>query len=593
MAKLPDFIINDFSGGLVRNKSDYQMNRNEFKDTLNLDIDERGRAIRRRGIQLWGTPVSGSFSGSTAFVRQTLGGFPYVHHLLFTKGTNAAAYAIFTTRLNLSCSPADSTISVSSTDGFANSGTIEINGDIISYTGKTNSTFTGCSGIIKTHLNGSPVNQISLKTANIGVDTTSGVYFAVLNNQLFINGRQGSVIFDGTGFTAISDTDEPAGLFSTNYRDRIYVAGSGVADGSGTRNGDPRRVSFSEAGDPTNWNIDDYFDVEDDLGEPITGLSANDDYLFIFKTNSIFTYNELQLQQQLWGVGAYNHYVIQRIGKLIYTFCPTGVWETNGFQARLISEPIKEYLKEYIPSYDVNGRTITDCFATAFDNKYILYLTSISKPYPLGGVALIFDTIKRNWTIHDNYGNGIVGSFLFLNKLAHYGTGYVPLVSYPASNQKEAVFAGSLSNGTFRYWRLYENYLTTASLMGVKSQGDIYPNLIADNNGYPISTILETPFLDIGNSLFWKNFGFIRILSETGSWNVSYRLDKGDHITDWISLGEFNYPNQRKRLLENNNEGFRIAIKITSNSRDWTNILNGIIIENIEAKSKQERRVND
>ena len=37
MPKLPDFIIKDFSGGRVANKSDLEMARNELKDCLNLD----------------------------------------------------------------------------------------------------------------------------------------------------------------------------------------------------------------------------------------------------------------------------------------------------------------------------------------------------------------------------------------------------------------------------------------------------------------------------------------------------------------------------------------------------------------------------
>lgn len=596
MAKLPDFIITDFSGGIVRNKSDYQMNRNEFREIINLDIDERGRAVRRKGIQQWGNSIANQvFVGSTAFVKQPPFSSlqsPYVYHFLFDKNTNANAYILYTTRLISDFSPSQNIMSVDSTSGFADSGFIEVNGDIITYTGKTGNTFTGCSGAFKTHYSGSPVNQISLFKDNIGVNTTSGVYFAILDNRLFINGRSGNVVFDGTGttFYPVSVDGAPAGLFATNYRDRIYVAGSGAADGGASRNGSPVRVSFSGAGNPFSWNSDDYFDVEDNIGEMITGLFANDDFLFIFKPNSIFVYNELQLQQQLWGVGAYNHNVIQAIGKNIYTFCPTGVWETNGFQARLISEPIKDYLKGYIPEYDVNGRTITNCFAASFDNKYILFLSNSSLPYALNSFVLIFDTIKRNWTIHDNYGSPLTGSFIFLNKLKYYGSGYITQTGSPRSNQRDALFAGTFNNGQTKYWRLYENYLTTFILFGVKGQGNIYSNLVSDDEGEPICTILETPFYDIGNTFFWKNFGYIRILSESGSWKVFYKLDKGDYITDWISLGEFNYPNQRKRLVDN--EGFRIAIRITSVSKDFTNILNGIIIEDIEMKTKQERRIN-
>ena len=132
------------------------------------------------------------------------------------------------------------------------------------------------------------------------MDTRAGAYFSVLNNVLFINGRSGSATFDGSMISAVSDADEAAGIFATNYRERIYVAGSGVADGAGTRNGSPIRVSFCDAGDSTSWDINNFFDVEDDIGEMITGLQEMNDRILIFKRNSVFSYDEVKLRSEIW-----------------------------------------------------------------------------------------------------------------------------------------------------------------------------------------------------------------------------------------------------------------------------------------------------
>jgi len=63
-----------------------------------------------------------------------------------------------TTTLNGAVSADDSTITVVSTNGFASSGTIAINTNKINYTGKTSTTFTGCSNVLA-HSDGETVTS--------------------------------------------------------------------------------------------------------------------------------------------------------------------------------------------------------------------------------------------------------------------------------------------------------------------------------------------------------------------------------------------------------------------------------------------------
>ena len=69
---------------------------------------------------------------------------------------------------------------------------------------------------------------------------------------------------------------------------------------------------------------------------------------------------------------------------------------------------------------------------------------------------------------------------------------------------------------------------------------------------------------------------------EQGTFQIAYRLDRGTHITDWISLGDFKATITECKLKSKFNTGFRIAFKITSNDANVLSILNGIILKERE-----------
>ena len=576
MAKLRDFVIADGSGGLVTNKSDYEMARNEFKKTLNLDFDERGKFKRRRGIQQWGDTKSGTIDESLFFSISTLGDAPTSYHVMLDRASNATLYRIVGDVVTAAIATSDTVITFRSVAFFAASGTVEINGDLIAYTGKAGATLTGCTGILKAHAAGSIGNQI-ISVGATGVDTRSGAYLSVLNNVLFINGRVGSATWDGSSITAVSDADEPAGICSTNYRDRIYVIGSGATDASGTRNGSPLRVSFSDAGDATSWDINNLFDVEDDLGESLRALVEHEDILVLFKFNSIHTYDEVQLKQRIWNAGAYNQKVVKKINDVIYTFCPTGVYETNGFSARKISDPVKEYLKEFKPAIETIGRAVTNTFAGVFEDKYLLYIGDITEPEVLTDVVLVFDTIRRNWTIYDGFTD-----FTHLGSLTGINQG-----DSGNYNIDQALFAGD-SNG--KYWRLFENRYLDFQSTRTYQGGDIVANLISNSNGNALSTVLETPYHTLGN-LDWKEIEYLAAMVERGDFQISYSLDIGSKKTDWESLGDFRNSITFRRLKNNLKQGYRMAFRVTNQTANTLSIFNGLVAGNIE--TMEEKRYAD
>ena len=575
--KLRDFDVLNFSGGLVRNKSDYEMNKNEVVDSLNFEFDNRGRAKTRRGYYKWGTSVSPATDFISAFTGQVnLGAStPSNIFFIFTKATNSVCYRLVSPSLTVAFNDGMTTLTCSNTADFLGAtAAVEVNGDDLTYTAKpSGTTLTITESTILANASypiGTAVNQY-LAGVDTGVNGSDGIYCATLNGVIVIGGRVGNVTTTaGATFTAVTDDDQPAGLFHTNYRDRIYVIGSGATDAADQRNGQTNRVSYSDAGDATSWTLTNFFDVEDQRGEMGTGLRVKRDRLLIFKRNSTFYYDEVQLKLANNSVGAYNHWVTQEIDGVLFTFCPRGVFAGNGFTMKKISEPVESILKNFRPKLNSNYRVVDNTYSWQYDGKYYLYIGDITDPYTKSDVVLCYDTQTNSWTIEDTVADPV----FFLSSQGFKGGGDVTVSYY---NGMEGVFALT-SN---RCYRLYENRNSDNSGRTVGT--DVAADLISDSTGTEISAVLEPPMYDMGNPSWWKNFGYIRVLIEQGDFNVSYRIDDGTKISDYKSLGQFKTTNTRKLF---NQQGYRIGFKITSNNKDCIGIFNGLIIEDIEAERK-------
>lgn len=512
MDELQDEFYIDFTGGVRNDKSDLTKNVNEIVEVLNFDLRQLGRAEKRRGSHQFGDTHASNIGNSVYWERTALGSTPNTFHIINNNDSPALTRKIVGTRLTAAVSAGDTTITVVSTALFDSSGDIEIEGDLIAYTAKTATTFTTASGALA-HDNNNAVHQLDpLDASPNQVDGRSGVYYATLNNLLFINGRAGSATFDGTDETFVADADEPGGLFATTYRQRIYVIGSGIADGAGARNGSPIRVSFSNPGDPTAWELTDFFDVEDERGEAGTGLlSSPSDELLIFKRNSFYSYNEVQLKQRDDEVGAYNNAVVQEIDGTIFTFCPAGVYETNGRSVNKISEPVQDYLKDFIPVLDSTaGRVVTNTFAARFDKKYILYIGDIESVDSINDVVLVFDTVTRGWTVWNGFTNFQHLKGLKTFKYENVAQGF------------EGLFGGDSSGKYYRFFS--KRYRDVTGVSRFLSNGDLFEDLVSDT-GVPITASLQTKLYDLGLPHIYKQFKTLRVLSEGAGFQIAYRLE--------------------------------------------------------------------
>ena len=594
MGKVKDFIVADFSGGIRNDKSDLVKDKNEFVRIINFDIDESGRAKKRLGShQLGDTFTLGStgdsifgayIDNSVYFERNVLGTGKTFWHLINDNTGNSTCkiYQLVGRRLSAAITTTSDTIDLEVIDSgnepdFSSpSGTIEIEGDLIAYTGKSTNQLTGVTGIIRSHPIDAAVHQLKLLDSTNTPDGRLGIYYAVLNNTLVINGYLGSSTFDGTNVTVISDANEPAGLFATTYRQRIYVAGSGAVDSSGTRNGSTVRISFCEAGDPTDWGdyTVNYFDVEDSIGESITGLKVSpSDEMLIFKTNSFFAYDEVSLRQRSNTVGAYNHRVVEQIDNLIYTFCPTGIYATNGVSSKLISEPVKRWLVDFKPQIDSQvNRVVVNTFATSYDKKYILYIGDTTTESDLEDVVLVYDTERGNWTVYQGFTNfkHLVGLKSF-----KYGGG---------KTKVEGLFGGDTSGKYYRFFskRYIDGDNEQNSVNAL--DGDVFPDLIS-NTGVPVSSVIETQFYDQGNPLVYKQFRHFRVIADGIGLMVSCKVESDRGESNWIPLGATTKTNHQFELPEIA-KGYRIKFQFSHVDSNSAPTLNAFVIENTDELSQ-------
>lgn len=574
--KLNDFAITDFSGGVRNDKSDFDKKDNEVVSMLNFEIDRNGMLKKRRGGHQFGNTATNTIDNSVFWELQTLGAVPTSVHLFNNRDTTSDIYRIVVgTRLNAAVAAGDVTITVISAANFAATGTIEIEGDLITYTGKTANTFTGCAGALA-HDNLTAVNQIAAMTGT-SVDGRAGLYYAVLGNELFIGGRGRSVYTtDGAALTQITDTDAAAGMFATTYRNRIYVAGANVTDANYVRNGSVIRVSYTEPGDVDDWGdyTANYFDVEEDRGEAIAGLKVTkSDELLIFKTNSFFSYNEVNLKQRSEEVGAYNQHVIQEIDGLIYTFCPTGIFVTNGLETKKISDPIQDYIKDFRPTFATSTikRVVGNTFATTYKKQYWLYIGDVSSVGSITDVVLVYDTRTKSWSIHTG-----------LTNITHL-KGMKSFLYGGETQRTEELFCGDSSG---KYYRMFsKSYIDnqTPQVEHFTSTGDIYKDLVS-NTGTLISSVLETQYYDLKSPGWIKQFGHLRVIGE-GGFHLSYKIEGRKGETAWKPLGETKMQNQRFKF-DQEDVGYRMKFRISHASIVSVPTLNALIFEDTNTTTR-------
>lgn len=231
MAKIDPILIKDFSGGWVTEIKSDALKVNQSPDLEQADFSIGGTVKKDTGWSKLGTdsdttPSTDLFvvpdrqgtewllkkcdtklkiydsvnnvysvikTGLTAGDRLGSQYYDTVIYFLSKVDTHFTVDLTKITRLNGALVGADATITVDSTAAFDASGTVMINGAVVTYTGKTATEFTGCTGSVATPDNYLAVAPTTDLTAVSGI--VKGNISAIFAGRLWIASGTTSVIF--------------------------------------------------------------------------------------------------------------------------------------------------------------------------------------------------------------------------------------------------------------------------------------------------------------------------------------------------------------------------------------------------------------
>ena len=234
------------------------------------------------------------------------------------------------------------------------------------------------------------------------------------------NGREPTIMFDGTSFTRPTMTvDGTAGkampkscaITAMPKDDVVFWCGfEGPNDGPGGAPSNPSMLFTSQFGDPMSCKALDYVNLRVGDGDKIMGATAWREFTFVFKqraywiftgqmtSSGITTYYRRPVDTGI-GLIARHACVSGRDG--VYFVGPEGVYRTTGGEPELLSELIAPIFTG-APSPYYTGGTINRAAAEKiriayFDEKVYVYV-------PVGDATdtnrvLVYDTQAKSWTI--------------------------------------------------------------------------------------------------------------------------------------------------------------------------------------------------
>ena len=275
-------------GGLVLNRSTFIMQPGQALELTNFEPDVGGGYKRILGFRKFVNQLIPETSVSTEAVLLTT---QFNNFVLAARGEKIFSSASTELSVKIASSTAMSgsgTITVDSTDGFSSSGTLQINSEIFTYTGKTTTTFTGVTrATSSTSAAAHAVDDVvseSWTVRDTGRTNAKRYNFEKYN----FDGNDKIIVVDQTNAPTIFNTSLSASDVSESsvsgakhvvaFKNHMFYSGMAST---------PQEIVFSEPFD------EDGFTASDGAGsikvdDTIVGLKAFRDNLFIFCENRIF-----------------------------------------------------------------------------------------------------------------------------------------------------------------------------------------------------------------------------------------------------------------------------------------------------------------
>ena len=356
-------------GGLVLNRSNFIMQPGEALQLENFEPDISGGYRRISGFRKYVNAVVPHTSSSSESLLMIAN---FDNKVLAARGEKifSSASAELSIAIAADTSMTGSgTITVPSTLGFSSSGTLQLNSEIFTYTGKTSTTFTGVTRAVSStaaaHSKLDVVSE-SWTVRDTGRTSAAKYHFERYNfdgNEkiICVDGVNAPVIFN-TSMTAadVSDSSVAGATVVAAYRNHMFYGGKSTT---------PQEVVFSEP-----FNEDGFTSGQGagsiKVDDTVVALKVFRDSLFIFCENRIFkltgsTSSDFSVQPVTRNIGCINSFTVQEFAGDLIFLGPDGL-RTVAATARIGDTELGTISKNIQTVFDEN---ISD--AGSFDSVVI------------------------------------------------------------------------------------------------------------------------------------------------------------------------------------------------------------------------------
>jgi hypothetical protein len=337
-------------GGLVLNRSTFEAEPGSALELENFESDTTGGYRRISGYEKW-TNQAVPFTSSSS--EKVLMSALFKNEVIAARGTSVYRSSGSKTTLNGAISNSVTSITLTSAVGFTTTGTLLIGSELITYTGITSDTITGCtrgasSTTAVSHVTGVEVYQgwTNVDSGRTGAKKYSFERFMYNNADilLFADGANKASYYNGTSITDINSTGSPVNpSIVTIFKNTVFLAGSSAT---------PNEVVYAApltVNDFTSANGAGSFVVDAE----VTGMKVFREELYIFSASHIYklvgnSQADFQLVPVTREIGCRNGSTIQEFAGNLVFLGPDGLRTVEGtarigdVQLSAISKPIQE-----------------------------------------------------------------------------------------------------------------------------------------------------------------------------------------------------------------------------------------------------------
>lgn len=203
----------------------------------------------------------------------------------------------------------------------------------------------------------------------------------------------------GNVYLFTTDPDCPKAKYNAYHKNILFLAGDPD---------NPSRVSFSDLnGGITNWIATDFFDLDKDNGQFVTGLVSAFGNLYIFENNSIWMLSgsnrdDFSLQKMVDNVGTLSQQSIAIVNNAIFFVTSQNdiaVYD-GAFTVKFVSSKIRNTIGSN--NFDRAAQTLGIGYSSYRYKDLDYYAAESVVGSSENNQVLLFDTYRSAWTILDN-----------------------------------------------------------------------------------------------------------------------------------------------------------------------------------------------